>query len=95
MLYRHKLDLDLNEVCCELQALRVVAGDLRSSLKFKKILQVHVLSSVWVTCVDISQAVLSVGNALNGSSFRGNARGFQLEALTKVGLCCSFHSVQA
>lgn len=43
MLYRHKLDLDLNEVCYELQALRVVASDLRSSLKFKKILQVHIL----------------------------------------------------
>lgn len=28
--------------------------------------------------------MLSVGNALNGSSFRGGARGFQLEALLKV-----------
>jgi diaphanous 1 len=30
------------------------------------------------------KAVLVVGNALNGSSFRGGARGFQLEALLKV-----------
>ena len=28
---------------------------------------------------------MTVGNALNGSSFRGGARGFQLEALLKVG----------
>lgn len=34
--------------------------------------------------VDTFQAVLTVGNALNGSSFRGNARGFQLDALLKV-----------
>jgi len=31
-----------------------------------------------------SQAVLAVGNALNDSTFRGGARGFQLEALQKV-----------
>jgi hypothetical protein len=31
------------------------------------------------------KAVLVVGNVLNGSSFRGGARGFQLEALLKVG----------
>jgi hypothetical protein len=30
------------------------------------------------------QAVLTVGNALNGSSFRGGALGFKLEALLKV-----------
>ena len=30
------------------------------------------------------QAVLTVGNALNGSSFRGVALGFKLEALLKV-----------
>jgi len=30
------------------------------------------------------QAVLTVGNALNGSSFRGGAFGFKLEALLKV-----------
>lgn len=28
--------------------------------------------------------MLTLGNALNGLSFRGNARGFQLEALLKV-----------
>lgn len=28
--------------------------------------------------------MLAVGNALNSSSFRGNARGFQLDALVKL-----------
>lgn len=32
----------------------------------------------------LGKVVLAVGNALNGSTFRGNARGFQLEALLKV-----------
>lgn len=30
------------------------------------------------------EAVLAVGNALNNSTFRGGARGFQLDALLKV-----------
>lgn len=30
------------------------------------------------------QAVLALGNALNGSTFRGGARGFHLDALLKV-----------
>jgi hypothetical protein len=33
---------------------------------------------------DLPQTVLAVGNALNGSTFRGGARGFQLDALLKV-----------
>jgi len=31
------------------------------------------------------QIVLQLGNILNGSSFRGNAKGFQLDSLLKVG----------
>jgi hypothetical protein len=38
------------------------------------------------------QAVLTVGNALNGSSFRGGARGFKLEALVKVSQHIIFRS---
>ena len=30
------------------------------------------------------QAVLTIGNTLNGNTFRGNARGFHLDALLKV-----------
>lgn len=36
------------------------------------------------------QAILAVGNRLNGSSFRGSARGFRLEALLKVTPSCRF-----
>ncbi|KAJ8487756.1 hypothetical protein ONZ45_g14224 [Pleurotus djamor] len=68
MLYRRKLDVELDELCCELQEIRSVANDVRSSSKLKHILQ----------------AVLTVGNALNGSTFRGNAKGFQLDTLTKT-----------
>lgn len=56
------------EIRPELDTLRSASQELRSSNKFKTILQ----------------AVLAVGNALNGSSFRGGARGFQLEALLKT-----------
>ncbi|CAK5262775.1 unnamed protein product [Mycena citricolor] len=68
MLYRRKLDLDIEEIRPELNILRNASHELRSSLKFKQVLQ----------------AVLALGNALNGSTFRGGARGFQLEALLKM-----------
>lgn len=32
------------------------------------------------------QVVRAVGNTLNASTFRGNARGFQLDALLKVSI---------
>jgi len=41
----------------------------------------------------VKKVVLAVGNALNGSTFRGNARGFQLEALVKVFYCTALFSV--
>jgi diaphanous 1 len=68
MIYRRKLDLEIEEIRPELNILRNASHEVRHSSKFK-----HVL-----------QAVLAVGNALNGSSFRGGARGFQLDALLKV-----------
>ncbi|KAG6861568.1 hypothetical protein C0995_014864 [Termitomyces sp. Mi166 len=68
MLYRRKLDLDIAEIRPELNILRSASRELRSSSKFKYILQ----------------AVLSVGNALNESTFRGGARGFRLDALLKL-----------
>jgi len=49
----------------DLNTLRNASRELRSSLKFKQVLQ----------------AVLAVGNALNDSTFRGRARGFSLNAL--------------
>ncbi|GLB34079.1 putative diaphanous FH3 domain contatinign protein [Lyophyllum shimeji] len=68
MLYRRKLDLDIAEIRPELNILRNACHELRTSQRFKQVLQ----------------AVLSVGNALNGSTFRGAARGFQLDALLKL-----------
>lgn len=68
MLYRRKLDLEIEETRPELNIVRHASYELRSSPRFKKVLQ----------------AVLAVGNALNGSTFRGGARGFQLDALTKL-----------
>lgn len=39
---------------------------------------------IGVPCAHCSQAVLAVGNGLNGSTYCGGARGFQLDALSKV-----------
>jgi hypothetical protein len=36
------------------------------------------------------QAILAIGNSLNGSNFRGGARGFQLEVLLKASLIYHF-----
>lgn len=68
MLYRRKLDLDIAELRPDLNTLHNASLELRNSTKLKHVLKV----------------VLAVGNALNGSSFRGGASGFQLDALLKV-----------
>lgn len=67
-IYRRKLDLEIEEIRPELNILRNASREVRHSNRFKQVLQ----------------AILAVGNALNGSTFRGEARGFQLEALLKV-----------
>jgi diaphanous 1 len=68
MIYRRKSELDLAEIRPELDSLWNASREMRQSQKFKQVLQ----------------TVLLVGNALNGSSFRGGARGFQLDSLAKV-----------
>ncbi|KAJ8455460.1 hypothetical protein ONZ51_g12454 [Trametes cubensis] len=68
MLYRRKLELEVEEIRPDLDVVHKASRELRSSPKFKRVLQ----------------AILAVGNALNGSTFRGGARGFQLEALLKL-----------
>jgi diaphanous 1 len=72
MLYRRKLELDIAEIRPELDVLRNASKELRGSARFLQVLQ----------------AVLTVGNALNSS--RGGARGFQLNSLLKVNLFTSF-----
>ncbi|KAF8351690.1 hypothetical protein F5887DRAFT_938683 [Amanita rubescens] len=68
MIYRRKLELDIEELRPELDHLKIACRELRTSPRFKKVLQ----------------AVLAIGNALNVSTFRGEARGFQLDALLKL-----------
>ena len=50
MIYRRKLDLEIEEIRPELNILRNASREVRSSSKFKQVLR----------------AVLAVGNALNG-----------------------------
>lgn len=68
MAYRRKLDLELEELRPDLSTLRNAAKELRASGRFRQLLQV----------------VLVIGNNLNGGTFRGNAKGFQLDALLKL-----------
>ena len=70
MLFRRKFELDIEEIRPDLEVLHFAAKELKTSTRFKTVLQ----------------AVLTVGNALNGSTYRGGARGFQLESLLKVRL---------
>ncbi|TFK28908.1 FH2-domain-containing protein [Coprinopsis marcescibilis] len=68
MAYRRKVDLDIEEIRPDLNTLRNASRELRASSKFKTVLQV----------------VLMIGNSLNGNTFRGNARGFQIDSLLKL-----------
>jgi len=68
MLYRRRFEFEIEEIRPDLNILRNASHELRSSLKFKQILQV----------------VLALGNTLNGSTFRGGAQGFQLNSLLKM-----------
>jgi len=68
MQLRRRLDLDIEEIRPDLNILRNASRELRSSLRFKQTLQI----------------ILVLGNRLNGSTFRGGAKGFQLESLLKV-----------
>lgn len=68
MIFRRRLELEIEEIRPELNILRSASREVRSSIRFKGVLQ----------------AVLAIGNALNSSSFRGGARGFKLDALLKM-----------
>ena len=75
MIFRRRFEMDLEEIKPELTILRAANDELRSSQAFKKLLSL----------------ILVIGNNLNASTFRGNASGFQLEALLKASLasCCT------
>jgi diaphanous 1 len=68
MVFRQRFELDVEEIRPDLKTVRDACRELRTSQLFKRTLQ----------------AILAVGNRLNGSSFRGSARGFRLEALLKM-----------
>ncbi|KAG2135719.1 uncharacterized protein EDB93DRAFT_821509 [Suillus bovinus] len=68
MIYRRKLELEIEEIRPDLKTVHDACKELRASARFKLTLR----------------AILTVGNALNGSSFRGGACGFRLEALMKM-----------
>ncbi|EEB96005.1 hypothetical protein MPER_04934 [Moniliophthora perniciosa FA553] len=68
MIFRRKLEFDVEFFFPELNILKSACSDLVMSQRFKGVLK----------------AILAIGNALNGASFRGGARGFQLEALLKL-----------
>lgn len=84
MLYRRKLEIEIEEIRPELNVVRNASRELRNSQRFKGVLQVTRCFFTPCNRLNILQTVLTVGNALNGSSFRGGARGFQLEALLKL-----------
>ncbi|KAJ6566848.1 hypothetical protein B0H19DRAFT_1258033 [Mycena capillaripes] len=66
-----ELELKVAETRPRLQILRAASQELRQASKFKQVLQ----------------AVLTVRNVLNGSNWRGGARGFQLKSLEKLKDC--------
>ncbi|KIM29475.1 hypothetical protein M408DRAFT_8151 [Serendipita vermifera MAFF 305830] len=63
-----RLELELAEVRPDLDMVRNAAAEIKASKRLRKVLG----------------TVLVVGNTLNGSTFRGGARGFQLDALLKM-----------
>ncbi|KAJ3067873.1 hypothetical protein HK102_007314, partial [Quaeritorhiza haematococci] len=68
MIFRRRFATDVKEISPELDGLRKAISQVRSSRKLSVILR----------------EVLKIGNYLNGSSFRGNAYGFQIDALLKL-----------
>jgi diaphanous 1 len=96
MLYRRKLELDMEELKPESLILRAATEELKQSIKLKRILAVRGLYSRrrLSPCSSLlRQTVLAIGNSLNASTFRGNAQGFQLNALDKVSLILPLNSV--
>ncbi|KAF8827104.1 hypothetical protein HHX47_DHR5001082 [Lentinula edodes] len=63
--------------------LRAISKQLPTSDEVMRIQDFNDVSKLAIADQYFAEAVLAVGNALNGSSFRGGARGFQLDALMK------------
>ncbi|KAF9585106.1 hypothetical protein BGW38_003868 [Lunasporangiospora selenospora] len=68
MIFRRRLEIEVGELKPEMDVLRMAIDELYSSKRLKGLLR----------------TVLIIGNHMNASSFRGNAYGFQLDALLKI-----------
>ncbi|SPO21738.1 related to Diaphanous protein homolog 1 [Ustilago trichophora] len=68
MVYMRKFELDLEELKPDLRILKHAVDEINASTKFKSVLH----------------TVLTIGNVLNSSTFRGEAAGFQLSDLLKL-----------
>ncbi|KAJ9477578.1 BNI1-related protein 1 [Pseudozyma hubeiensis] len=68
MIYMRKFELDLEELKPDLRTLKHAVDEINASAKFKAVLS----------------TVLTIGNVLNASTFRGEASGFQLGDLLKL-----------
>lgn len=68
MIYMRKFELDLEELKPDLRILKSAVDEINGSSKFKSVLHM----------------VLTIGNVLNSSTFRGEAAGFQLGDLLKL-----------
>ncbi|CAO1622300.1 unnamed protein product [Parajaminaea phylloscopi] len=68
MLFMRKFELDLEELKPDLKTLKEATTELKRCDKLKRILS----------------TVLTIGNALNASTFRGSARGFHMADLLKL-----------
>ncbi|KAF9359313.1 hypothetical protein BGX26_012598 [Mortierella sp. AD094] len=68
MVFRRRLEIDVGELKPEMDVLRLTIEELHSSKRLRSLLK----------------TVLLMGNHLNATSFRGNAYGFQLDALLKI-----------
>ncbi|SAM77134.1 related to Diaphanous protein homolog 1 [Ustilago bromivora] len=68
MVYMRKFELDLEELKPDLRILKHAVDEINGSAKFKVVLH----------------TVLTIGNVLNSSTFRGEAAGFQLGDLLKL-----------
>ncbi|PWZ03137.1 hypothetical protein BCV70DRAFT_12160 [Testicularia cyperi] len=68
MVYMRKFELDLEELKPDLRILKNAVDEVNGSAKFRTVLH----------------TVLTIGNVLNSSTFRGEAAGFQLSDLLKL-----------
>ena len=65
MIFYRRFNGEIQEIIPDLKTALIACSQIRTSPKLKKLLQ----------------SVLVIGNYLNGTSFRGDARGFKLESL--------------